>query len=331
MTPFRRSIDGETKGDGLYIVPKADMPSAERILTVMDFAFIAKPIGWLLELICKIFGGNFTLSIFVFTLIINFVFLPLNLKQQKSMASQARMKNKMDKIKEKYKDDKMAQQQAMGELMQESGASPMTGCLLMFIRLPFFIAIYTAVQKPLTYILGVSGDVISKAMKTVGGKTEISILENIGKLTGAEFGEIRSAAERIDFSFLGIDLTATPNIGKPSWIWLIPVLSCLTSILSTFVTTQMQKKTNPGAAQGAGCMYIFMPAFSLFIAFGVPGAVGFYWACSNIVSMLISVLTSKISSPTRTIAQLEAKTVLNRMKYEESKIAAAKAKEEAAQ
>lgn len=292
------------------------------------YDFFAKPMGWLLAQMCDIFGGNFALSIFIFTLIMNFVFMPLNIKQQKSMASQARMKNKMDKIKEKYKDDKAAQQQAMGELMQESGSNPMSGCLLMFIRLPFFVAIYTAVQRPLTFLLGASKELIEAAQKTLSVKSEMAVLENIEKLKGSEIFDL---ATDINFDFLGLNLTQQPEFSQPSLIWIIPLLSFATSILSTFVTTQMQKKTNPGAAQGAGCMYVIMPFFSLFIAFGVPGAVGFYWACSNLVSMFISIITSKFNNPSRTIAQLEAKTVLKRMKYEESKIASANLVEDSAQ
>lgn len=292
------------------------------------YDFFAKPMGWLLAQMCDIFGGNFALSIFIFTLIMNFVFMPLNIKQQKSMASQARMKNKMDKIKEKYKDDKAAQQQAMGELMQESGSNPMSGCLLMFIRLPFFVAIYTAVQRPLTFLLGASKELIEVAQKTLSVKSEMAVLENIEKLKGSEIFDL---ATDINFDFLGLNLTQQPEFSQPSLIWIIPLLSFATSILSTFVTTQMQKKTNPGAAQGAGCMYVIMPFFSLFIAFGVPGAVGFYWACSNLVSMFISIITSKFNNPSRTIAQLEAKTVLKRMKYEESKIASANLVEDSAQ
>lgn len=292
------------------------------------YDFFAKPMGWLLAQMCDIFGGNFALSIFIFTLIMNVIFMPLNIKQQKSMASQARMKNKMDKIKEKYKDDKAAQQQAMGELMQESGSNPMSGCLLMFIRLPFFVAIYTAVQRPLTFLLGASRELIEAAQKTLSVKSEMAVLENIEKLKGSEIFDL---ATDINFDFFGLNLTQQPVFSQPSLIWLIPLLSFATSILSTFVTTQMQKKTNPGAAQGAGCMYVIMPFFSLFIAFGVPGAVGFYWACSNLVSMLISIITNKFNNPSRTIAQLEAKTVLKRMKYEESKIASANLVEDTAE
>ena len=290
------------------------------------YDFFAKPIGWLLNQLCELLGGNFALSIFIFTLLLNIVFLPLNIKQQKTTANQARMKNKMDKIKEKYKDDRMAQQQAMSELMQESGTSPMSGCLLMFIRLPFFVAIYTAVRQPLTYLVGAPDKLIEGAKKALNVTNEMDIIGGIDKVGG----KLKEMVGSLDLSFFGIDLTEQPSVSTLSIIWIIPLLSFATAILSTYITTQMQKKTNPGAAQGAGCMYVFMPLFSLVIAFTVPGAVGFYWACSNVVSMLISIFTNKMFGPARTIAQIEAKTVLNRMKYENEKIEAALKREEAA-
>lgn len=292
------------------------------------YNFFARPMGWLLAQLCSILDGNFALSIFLFTILINVLFLPLNIKQQKSMAGQARMKNKMDKIKEKYKDDKMAQQQAMSELMQQSGSNPMTGCLLMFIRLPFFVAIYTAVRQPLSFIVGASTSMIEAAQKTLNVTNEMDIFNRLNELQGTEIYE---KASKIHFDFLGINLTTSPAIDTLDIIWIIPLLSFATALLSTVITTKMQQKTNPGAAQGAGCMYVFMPLFSLVIAFTVPGAVGFYWACSNIVSMFISMFTNKLYNPTRTIAQIEANTVIKRMKYEESKIAAAMSKEDAAQ
>ena len=181
------------------------------------YDFFAKPIGWLLAQMCAIFGGNFALSIFIFTLIMNVIFMPLNIKQQKSMASQARMKNKMDKIKEKYKDDKAAQQQAMGELMQESGSNPMSGCLLMFIRLPFFVAIYTAVQRPLTFLLGASKELIEAAQKTLSVKSEMAVLENIEKLEGSEIFDL---ATDINFDFLyDMGLSGEAN-SKEKRLWL---------------------------------------------------------------------------------------------------------------
>ena len=96
--------------------------------------------GWLIRFFCELCGNNFVVGIFVFTLVVNAVLIPLNIKQQKSTASQARMKNKLAKLQEKYKNDKAKYQEEMGKLYSEAGSSPLSGCLLMFIRFPIFIA-----------------------------------------------------------------------------------------------------------------------------------------------------------------------------------------------
>jgi YidC/Oxa1 family membrane protein insertase len=55
-----------------------------------------------------------------------------------------------------------------------------------------------------------------------------------------------------------------------------------------------------------------MPLMSLWIAFTVPGAVGFYWICSNLVNMIVQAFTNKFYGPYATIAREEAKMIAAR-------------------
>ena len=77
----------------------------------------------------------------------------------------------------------------------------------------------------------------------------------------------------------------------------------------------MQKKTNPDAASMGGMM-LLMPLLSLWIAFKVPAAVGFYWACSNVVTMVIQIIMNKMLGPYKIIARNEAKIIAERRKKE---------------
>ena len=69
-------------------------------------------------------------------------------------------------------------------------------------------------------------------------------------------------------------------------------------------------------------LLLLMPLFSLWIAFNVPCAVGFYWACSNFVSMLMQIAMQLLYSPARVIARTEAKETLQRREAEQLKIRA---------
>lgn len=293
-----------------------------------------KPMGYILKWFCSIFGGSFPLAIFFFTLAINLVFLPLNIKQQKGNASQARMKNKMAKIKEKYyESDRNRYNDEMNKLYQESGTSTMMGCLLLFIRMPFFIAIYNVFRSPFTLMLGVNSALVESAKAAFANimniadastVTEHQLLNGLSKLTGAEFAPLHSAADGVSFTFFGINLTETPSFADGvSILWIIPLLSFVTSLLSAFVSSIMQKINNPGAPNPMGMM-LMMPVFSLIIAFTVPGAVGLYWAFSNFIGMVVMTAMQYLFAPSRTIANLEAKEIRARRKVEEARMASFK-------
>ncbi len=284
--------------------------------------------GNIIRFFCEICGNQYWLGILVFTFAINLLLLPLNIKQQKSTASQARMKNKLARIKEKYGDDRERYQEEMSKIYSESGSSPFGGCLLLFIRLPIFFAIYGAIRQSLTYIYGASDKLISDAaatLQSMGIKLtehtqEIQILQNYDELVAKNPAfEGLMNGRHFDFDFFGINLFDSPDLGKIAWIWVIPLISFATSMLMSVYSTINNKKTNPEAAggPGMGCMMFGMPVFSLILTFNYPGAVGWYWACSNIVSTLISVAMTTFFSPGKLIAQLEAKEAKKRRAYEQ--------------
>lgn len=130
---------------------------------------------------------------------------------------------------------------------------------------------------------------------------------------------------KFDFDLFGIDLRDTPNFSWNivkgfQWNWLIPLASFFTALLTGIATSKLQKKANPEAPNMMGMM-LMMPLVSLFIAFGFPCAVGFYWACSSLVSGGIQVLTQIFYGPAVVNAREQAQNVVIRAKKENIKIA----------
>lgn len=280
--------------------------------------------GWIIRFFCELCGNNFALGIFVFTVVINAVLIPLNIKQQKSTAAQARMKNKLAKLQEKYKDDKAKYQEEMSKLYSQGGASPLSGCLLMLVRFPIFICIYSAVREALRYVYGADVKLIEQATKALGTKSstpQLDILGNMDKLVkmDGKYADLTNGLD-LDFNLFGIDLLEMPSLAIAPII-IIPLLSFLTSLASSFISMHISKKTSGGGnAATNGCMMIMMPLFSLWITFSVPGAVGWYWVCSNIVSTVISVIMQKVYFPDKLIVQAEAKEARKRRKLEQVRI-----------
>lgn len=120
-----------------------------------------------------------------------------------------------------------------------------------------------------------------------------------------------------------------------NWLWIIPLISGLTSFFVSYISMQYNKRSMPKDAPGqgltSGCMMVYMPAISLFIAFKVPGAVGLYWIFSNLLSMVQTVVMNKIYDPAKARAQAEAEYLeRKRRKAEDRKrLAQARQREEA--
>ena len=90
------------------------------------------------------FIKNYGLIILLMTIIIKLVIMPLTLKSYKSSAKMQVIKPEMDKINQKYPNEKdaMKKQQATMELYQKAGISPMGGCLPMLLQFPILFAMF---------------------------------------------------------------------------------------------------------------------------------------------------------------------------------------------
>lgn len=284
----------------------------------MNFLFI--PLGWILRQFSNFVGGNFAFAVFLFTFLVNAVMFPLTIKTQKSSLQQIKLRPKLDLLKKKYGDDKAKYNSAMQELYQRENVSMAGGCLPMIIRLVFMLGVYWTVMSPLTYILNIPKDEILRAteqyFQALNQKPnyELQIIPYIQQ----------NMLNSVDFSFFGLDLTETPKFswnifGDFQLIWFIPLLAFATSMLSSIFSIFMQKATNPGAQNMAGMMLI-MPLFSLYIAFKVPGAVGFYWACSNLVAGILQLIVQTLYNPNKLIADEQSAAIISRHMYETKKI-----------
>ena len=112
---------------------------------------IVKPIAALLMLILStIYSivGNYGIAIILLTIIVKLVMFPMTRHQQVTMAAyQSKMqkyKPELDKIREKYKNNKQKLNQKTLEFFKEKGINPfpLGGCLPMLATLPIFFGLF---------------------------------------------------------------------------------------------------------------------------------------------------------------------------------------------
>lgn len=212
------------------------------------FAFITKPMFWLIDTLYKFFG-NFGLAILATTVIVKAIFFPLANKSYKSMANMKKVQPKMLEIREKYADDKMKQQQAMMELYKTEKINPIAGCWPVLIQIPVFFALYKVL-----YV-------------------------TIEMRHAPFFGWIQDLAAPDPTSLLnlfGLLPFATPamlHIG----IW--PLLMGVTMFL--------QMRMNPAPPDPTqAAIFNWMPVIFTFMMAGFPAGLVIYWAWNNLLSIL---------------------------------------------
>ena len=131
----------------LYVGPKiqdhlADIaPGLELTVNYGIFTVFSAPLFWLLSKIHDVVG-NWGWAIVILTILIKLAFFKLTEAQYRSMARMRKLQPRMEKLKERYGDDRQALSQAMMKMYKEEKVNPLGGCLPILVQIPIFIALY---------------------------------------------------------------------------------------------------------------------------------------------------------------------------------------------
>lgn len=93
------------------------------------------------------FVGNYGWAIVLFTILIRLLLLPLDIKSRQGMRKMQKIQPEMNKIQQKYANDKAKLQQKQSELMRREHYNPMTGCLPLLIQMPILFAMFGAMRQ----------------------------------------------------------------------------------------------------------------------------------------------------------------------------------------
>jgi YidC/Oxa1 family membrane protein insertase len=118
-----------------------DIVLFDRLIDWGWFPFLTQPLFWLLNHI-QAWVGNFGLAILVTTVLVKIFFFPLANKSYVAMSQMKKLQPEMMKIKERFGDDRMKQQEAMMALYKKQKVSPLSGCLPIVVQIPVFFALY---------------------------------------------------------------------------------------------------------------------------------------------------------------------------------------------
>ena len=135
------------------------------ILLTKDSTFIIGQVAWLLG---QIMNGifyvidfigipNIGLAIILFTIVVNLLMMPLNIRQQKFSKLSAKINPEMQLIEKKYKGKSdqqslMAKNMEIQELYAKYGISPRGSCIQLLIQFPILLALYRVINSMPAYV-----------------------------------------------------------------------------------------------------------------------------------------------------------------------------------
>ncbi|MDR0863124.1 MAG: membrane protein insertase YidC [Oscillospiraceae bacterium] len=276
---------------------------------------IAKPFGMLLMWLYEVVA-NYGVAIILFAIIVKVLLLPFQMKSKRGSMQQSRLAPKLKEIEKRCGGDKRKYQEEQMKFYKEEGINPTSGCLWALLPFPILFALYYAVRQPLTTMMGMAGDLLTRAsapfgtliQKLLGTGFAPSLLKNASfEILAAEhvnnnwaaFESFGNNLRRIDFHFLGINLAQTPhwdylwnNGGATGAEWtqgfflfLIPFISAGLTMLQMSISMkqQPQQEGQPGMGKS---MLLMQPIMSLYFAFIMPAALGIYWAIGAVLQII---------------------------------------------
>ena len=313
----------------------------EAVLMVWINATLGTPLGIIMRL-CYQWTGNYGGSILLFTLISKVILLPLSIVVQKNSIKMIRMQPELNRITIEHYGDKDAITDGSMELYKREKYSPMLGIVPLVIQILLVLGLISVIYNPLQHLLGIDRQTCSLLTEATAQLMQVEHLGSGGQLTAmAALGdpanrdffmglapsvsglpEIMTAAARVDTHFLGLDLAQVPPLLPLGVLSLIPLLSCLSTLLLCWAQNRENVLQKEQSFWGRWGSALFTVAFSTYFTFLVPAGVGMYWIASNLFALGILYLMNFLYPPAKYIdygALEETKRELSRMKEAESR------------
>jgi YidC/Oxa1 family membrane protein insertase len=232
-----------------YAIPKFDL-----LIDWGWFYFLTKPMFFAIDYFYKLVG-NFGVAILIVTLLIKLVLFPLANKSYVSMSKMKKLQPELQRMKERYGDDRMRMQQAMMDLYKKEKVNPASGCLPILVQIPVFFALY----KVLFVTIEMRHAPFFGWIKDLSAPDPTSVFNLFG--------------------LLPFDPASVPVIGHFLLIGAWPLIMG--------VTMWVQMKLNPAPPDPVQQkVFAWMPVIFTFLLASFPAGLVIYWAWNNLLSVI---------------------------------------------
>lgn len=201
------------------------------------------------------FIGNYGVVIIILVFLMRLAMHPVTKKSQVSMNKMSKLAPMAEEIKKKYADNKAEQNKQMMTLYKEHGASPIMGMLPMFVQMPIWIALWSAVYTSID-------------------------------LRGAAFLPFWITDLSAQDALVRFSTVIIPLLGwKVDSFNLLPILMGVAFYLQQKLTPQ-QAAANPQVAQQQKMMMIMFPLILPLTLYTAPSGVNLYIMASTFAGVI---------------------------------------------
>lgn len=251
---------------------------------------IVQPLFNLLMLLYSLIpGGDFGVSIILFTVLLRLAMYPLVKRQLHQTKAMRRLQPELEEIKRKTKDNKQLQGVMMMELYKKHGVSPFRSIGIVFVQLPIFIALYIVIN-------------IFTQHRNELAKWTYDFVEKIGpinhivqhpeafntKLLGVvNLTEHAFANNRVNIILVALAVIAAVGqyIQSKQTLPQSSDKRRLRDILSDAANGKEAGQSDINGAVMSKMVFVF-PLFMLFIMLNLPGGIALYYATNTLVAVI---------------------------------------------
>lgn len=241
---------------------------------------------------------NYGITVIVLSLLIKIILLPLGIKQYNSMNQMNKIKPQIERLQQKYKNDKNKLAQETMNLHKEHGINPLGGCLPLVLQLPILFALFSVISKPLTYMFSFTKTNILSFQRILGltEASNISQMTIIDEFTNKMNNIGITGAKLIDLNFFGLNLGLRPSFNKFDILLLVPIIAGVSAFFAAKIASKMMPVPTTGSSSANSMsspqIQVIM---SVMISFSAPAGVGLYWIISNILQIIQQFMLDKLA------------------------------------
>lgn len=259
-------------------------------MSLFDTLIVQPIFNLLIAIYGLIPGGDFGISIIIFTIIVRLLMWPLVKKQLHQTKVMRAIQPDLKKIKAKAKGNKQLEAQMMMELYRERGVNPFSAIGLLLVQLPIFFALFRVIQ------------IITSERDKIASYT-YDFLEKLGPIANI----INDPKHEFNESLLGIINLTHHAIGQNGVQITLILLAAVAAGLQywqskqiTPVPTEKKRLRDilSASAQGKEVdqteisaimsqrMIVLFPFITFFVALYLPAALVLYYAASSAVAVI---------------------------------------------